>query len=86
MTPTPARDTAFPAHDGAPEQPSARAAARGLRFTARRASRARRRGAAPARRPAVPPLERATRWAVALAVAPRAVLFSTLATNALLGA
>lgn len=85
MTPTPARDTAFPAHDGAPEQPSTRAAARGLRFTARRASRARRRGAAPARRPAVPPVERANGWVVALAVAAGAVLFSTLAMKAFLG-
>jgi len=85
VTPTPARDTAFPAHDGAPEQPSARAAARGLRFTARRASRARRRGAAPVRRPAVPPVERANGWVVALAVAAGAVLFSTLAMKAFLG-
>ncbi|WP_454042756.1 hypothetical protein [Cellulosimicrobium sp. Marseille-Q8652] len=61
--------------------PPPRAAARGVRFTARRGRRA----PAPAR-PSVPPVERANGWVVAVAVAAGAVLFSVLAMNAFLGA
>ena len=75
-TPTPARDTASPEHT------PARAAARGVRFTSRRA---RRRTASPVPRPAVPPVERANGWLVALAVLGAAVLFSALAMNAFMG-
>ncbi|MBN0041712.1 hypothetical protein JN535_16240 [Cellulosimicrobium cellulans] len=78
-TPTPARDAASPEH------PSARAAARGLRFTARRGRGARRRTAGPEQRPVVPPVERANGWLVAVAVVAGAVLFSVLAMNAFLG-
>ncbi|MGN6241999.1 MAG: hypothetical protein ACTHNI_19925 [Cellulosimicrobium cellulans] len=84
-TPTHARDAASPEQlpEPSPEQSSARAAARGLRFTARRA--ARRRDADPAQRPAVPPVERANGWLVAVAVLGAAVLFSVLAMNAFMG-
>ncbi|MFE6236212.1 hypothetical protein [Cellulosimicrobium sp. NPDC057862] len=90
-TPTPARDAAFPEQlpepfpDRSTEQPSARAAAQGLRFTARRGRGARRRTARPASRPVVPPVERANGWLVAVAVVAGAVLFSMLAMNAFLG-
>jgi len=90
-TPIPARDAAFPEQlpetfpDRSSEQPSARAAARGLRFTARRGRGARRRGLGSAPRPAVPPVERANGWLVAVAVVAGAVLFSVLAMNAFLG-
>ncbi|MCB7136218.1 hypothetical protein [Cellulosimicrobium marinum] len=56
-----------------------RAAARGVRFAGRR-----RRRATPTA-PAVPPVERANGWLVALAVVGGAVLFSVLAMNAFLG-
>lgn len=69
-----------PARATTPPTPPTRAAARGLRFTARRG----RRTPAPAR-PAVPPVERANGWVVAIAVAAGAVLFSVLAMNAFLG-
>ncbi|MCO7274658.1 hypothetical protein [Cellulosimicrobium cellulans] len=84
-TPTPARDAASPEQlpEPSPQQSSARAAARGLRFTARRG--ARRREADPAQRPAVPPVERANGWLVAVAVLGAAVLFSVLAMNAFMG-
>ena len=75
-TPTPARDTAPPEHT------PARAAARGVRFTSRRA---RRRSTPSTPRPAVPPVERANGWLVALAVLGAAVLFSVLAMKAFMG-
>jgi hypothetical protein len=61
---------------------SPRAAARGARSDARRA---RRRPAGTPTRPAVPPVERANGWVVAIAVVAGAVLFSWLAMNAFLG-
>ncbi|WP_069385324.1 hypothetical protein [Cellulosimicrobium cellulans] len=61
---------------------SPRAAARGARSTA---GRARRRPATTPARPAVPPVERANGWVVAVAVVAGAVLFSWLAMNAFLG-
>ncbi|GEM_PF-1679539 len=84
-TPTPARDAASPEQlpEPSPAQPSVRAAARGLRFTARRG--ARRREVDPTPRPAVPPVERANGWLVAVAVLGAAVLFSVLAMNAFMG-
>ncbi|QJW35665.1 hypothetical protein [Cellulosimicrobium protaetiae] len=83
-TPTPAREAAYP--EQSPEQPPARAAARGARFTARPGRGARRRDPASTRRPAVPPVERANGWLVAVAVVGGAILFSFLAMNAFLGA
>lgn len=75
-TPPPTRDTATT---------SAHAAARGLRFTLRRARAARRRTSPSTKRPAVPPVERANGWLVAVAVLGAAVLFSVLAMNAFMG-
>ncbi len=76
-TPPPTRDTATTS--------PARTAARGLLFTSRRARGARRRSSPGTRRPAVPPVERASGWLVALAVLGAAVLFSVLAMNAFMG-
>jgi len=72
-TQTPER-TVHPSPDHVP----VRAAARGLRSTSRRARAAR-------RRPAVPPVERANGWLVAVAVLGAAVLFTVLAMNAFMG-
>lgn len=58
---------------------SPRAAARSA------ASRARRRPPTAPARPAVPPVERANGWVVAIAVVAGAALFSWLAMNAFLG-